>query len=159
MRTNTSRFQAKVPDERVSLPLFSGSPEVKMKRVKVPLDMRLFYWMWHQIGTPRRVIRLTLWAMTWYPKVRSFMFAWLGPRVNDLEKRHRDVICEICEFRDGDYCGECGCWQWEPAKLKRKNKLKNWSCPKMRHPGEYRVWQTGCSSCGDTQMTQGKQHA
>ena len=105
-------------------------------RLPLPLDLRAWQWCYRQVVTPRRIVRFAACVMRWYPRTRSFLVAVFGPKVDDGEYDARMQVCAMCEFRDGDYCGVCGCVRWLPAKLRYANRLKYWYCRQGRHPGQ-----------------------
>lgn len=124
-------------------------PRITHSKIVPPFDLRFIRWTHHQIVTPRRIVRFLLWgfriATYMYLMPRSFLAAELGPRVGDSDYEERNQICAMCESRTGDYCKSCHCPKWPLARLRHKNRLKNWLCPKQRHPGDYP--QYGCVGC------------
>lgn len=155
----------------------------------VPWDMRAWRWTGRQIATPRRLVRLALWAfrkaMDWYAMARLFIPAEFGPRIEEDLHAERMVICHGCEFihrergravpwlvtgwavalamaiiwlawsawamalalpilglslvpiGEHGFCSSCGCPPWTLSRLKHKNRLLRWRCPRQRHPGTY----------------------
>lgn len=135
------------PKSAVDLPK-SAADLAKNDRVVVeqlaPIDIRVIQWITYQIWTPRRIIRLLLWAFKkvahWYIMARTFSLAMVGGKISDAEYNTRQLICYECNANRLDYCQSCGCWKWPPAKLKTKNRLREWRCPEMHHPGRYIKW-------------------
>jgi hypothetical protein len=88
-------------------------------------------------------------------RVRSFLGALAGPRVDSDEYRLRMLACQACRDVDvrhkryGDilYCGACGCPRWRYSRLTKRNRMRLAICPKGRHPGQNGTPQR-CKGCG-----------
>jgi hypothetical protein len=83
-------------------------------------------------------------------RVRSFLGAMIGPRVDADTYRKRMVACSRCpaldevqkRFNVKIYCKACHCPRWRAARLDRKNRRALWICPLGRHQFN------GCAGCG-----------
>lgn len=77
-------------------------------------------------------------------RLRSFLGAFLGPRVDSDEYRLRMVACSRCpdvdsrhkKYADVLYCGACACPRWWYARITKRNRFRLALCPKGRHPGQ-----------------------
>lgn len=130
-------------------------PATAIVETSTPWDIRLLGWFGYQLGTPKRILRMILWAfrlwVRWYMKGRLFAVAMLGPRVDKGALRLRMAACAECEHRDGKYCSACKCGKWPLARLTVKNRLLRWQCPHQKHSGTYVRWanqRSGCAGCG-----------
>lgn len=92
---------------------------------------------------------------SFWVKLRMFLGAIIGPRVDADEWRKRYSVCANCKdvvvvnkrFKEKLYCGKCDCWQWWFARLDHKCRYELHKCPKGRHPGQAGPRKT-CAGCG-----------
>lgn len=54
--------------------------------------------------------------------MKGFLFKWCN--LNENIRKKRLDICKVCTFRDGKWCGICGC------VLDAKTRVKSEHCPK-----------------------------
>jgi hypothetical protein len=110
---------------------------------------RLYVWTIRQLTTPKRIIRLLLWAIRLPVRLGSLVGCLFGGIEERAEYLTRMSICGECADRivhlslkrdrvcEKSYCGRCGCPPWYLSRLDNKNWLSGWRCPKRLHPGPY----------------------
>jgi len=112
-------------------------------------DVQLNHWVYRQVATKGRTVRLLSWFVMLYPRVRLFALTMLSGFVDKETYERRMESCADCdrhlkrivkaepELVTKSYCMQCGCPEWALSQLKRKNWFKGWKCPARRHPGPY----------------------
>lgn len=133
------------PDRRSEL--------IRYVEVPLPLDLRCLAWVEHQIVTPRRIVRLTLWCWRlfimrpWW-RAHELIAVIASDNVSTKRYEERQAICMACEhrvslydsrwsWRNGEFCHSCECPRWPLARLIWKNTKSRWRCPRRKHPGIY----------------------
>jgi len=145
--------------------VFPASPpasDVRIVDETPPLDLRCLNWVYQQVVTPRRIVRLLAWLLRLgfavYAFPREFLAVALSPRVADDVYRTRMGLCNDCEhrfevstswlsFRNGVFCRLCRCPRWPVSRLGWKNRRTRHRCPAKVHPGVYPRYRS-CAGCG-----------
>lgn len=132
-----------VPEKRDTIPGSSIVPP------SPALDIRLNHWVYRQVTTTGRIVRLLSWLVMLYPRVRLFAGTMASGFVDKETYDRRMVACADCdrhlkrivktepELVTKSYCMQCGCPEWALSQLERKNWFKGWQCPARKHAGVY----------------------
>lgn len=125
----------------------AGIP-VPRNRLSVAPSVWLAVYMWavNSILAPQLIQRARSWLVYFPVRVRSFLSAILGPRVDDSVYLERMGICLSCPEAKRvlvkkapfvkTYCGSCRCPNWPLSDMAYKNELKNAGCPMGKFSGK-----------------------